>query len=83
MLAFQKPDDIARLRFVDSRLYAFACYDIDLPCLQTVAKNDGQQHCGTEGLKPAGEPHGSQAFFGSTSIRPFISMCMAWQNHEQ
>ncbi|MCY1373776.1 hypothetical protein D9M69_610700 [compost metagenome] len=23
------------------------------------------------------------AFFGSTNIRPFISMCMAWQNQEQ
>ena len=26
-------------------------------------------------------PH--QADLGSTSMRPFISMCMAWQNHEQ
>jgi len=27
--------------------------------------------------------HGCHASFGSTSIRPFISICMAWQNHEQ
>ena len=27
--------------------------------------------------------HVRQALVGSTSIRPFISMCMAWQNHWQ
>ena len=27
--------------------------------------------------------HVRQASVGSTSIRPFISMCMAWQNHWQ
>ena len=27
--------------------------------------------------------HVRQALLGSTSIRPFISMCMAWQNHWQ
>ena len=34
---------------------------------------------------PADRPwwHGRHAAVGSTSIRPFISMCMAWQNHWQ
>ena len=40
---------------------------------------------GDERGAPADRPwwHGRHAAVGSTSIRPFISMCMAWQNHWQ
>ncbi|KFH24837.1 hypothetical protein IB61_10275 [Brucella abortus LMN2] len=78
-----EPDHIARLGFFNSRLYTFSDSNIDLPCLRACAKCGGKQAHDASGTEQAGENHVRQAFFGSTSIRPCISICMAWQNHEQ
>src|SRR5690606_41661456 len=82
-----EPQDVARQGRLDSGLDRIARRDLDLGRRRgrPVRQEEGNAR---EGRGPRAHGHGNardaapQAF-GSTIMRPFISMCRAWQNHWQ